>query len=200
MQREPVTPNSAKNRKVAVLSALFVACMVGLAYASVPFYRMFCQVTGFGGTPQRAEAAPEKTVERRMTIRFDANTAASLPWVFEPVQRSLEVKVGEENFAYYRATNKSDHTVTGTAVFNVTPDVTGAYFNKIQCFCFTKQTLKAGESIELPVSFFVDPAIVEDHGLDQLNTITLSYTFYPAGDPATLSSAEKKSSTETNLN
>jgi cytochrome c oxidase assembly protein subunit 11 len=200
MQRAPVTPNSVKNRKVAVLAVLFVAGMVGLAYASVPFYRMFCQVTGFGGTPQRAEAAPEKTVERRMTILFDANTAGSLPWIFEPVQRSLEVKVGEENFAYYRATNKSDHTVTGTAVFNVAPDTAGAYFNKIQCFCFTKQTLKAGESIELPVSFFIDPAIVDDHGFDVVNTITLSYTFYPAGEPDTLSSAEKKPSTETNLN
>jgi cytochrome c oxidase assembly protein subunit 11 len=174
--------------------------MVGLAYASVPLYRMFCQVTGFGGTTQRAEAAPEKTVERRMTILFDANTAGSLPWTFEPVQRSLEVKVGEENFAYYRATNNSDHVVTGSAVFNVTPDTAGAYFNKIQCFCFTKQTLKAGESIELPVSFFVDPAIVEDYGLDNVNTITLSYTFYPAGQSDAVSSAEKKPSTETKLN
>jgi cytochrome c oxidase assembly protein subunit 11 len=200
MQRQPVTPNSAKNRKVAMLSALVVAGMVGLAYASVPLYRMFCQVTGFGGTTQRAEAAPEKSVERRMTILFDANTAGSLPWIFEPVQRSLEVRVGEENFAYYRATNKSSHAVTGSAVFNVTPDTAGAYFNKIQCFCFTKQTLKAGESIELPVSFFVDPAIVEDHGLDKVNTITLSYTFYPAGEPDTISSADKKPSTEINLN
>jgi cytochrome c oxidase assembly protein subunit 11 len=200
MQREPVTPNSAKNRKVALMSALVVAGMVGLAYASVPLYRMFCQVTGFGGTTQRAEAAPEKTVDRRMTILFDANMAGSLPWTFEPVQRSLDIKVGEENFAYYRATNNSDHAVTGSAVFNVTPDTAGAYFNKIQCFCFTEQTLKAGESVEMPVSFFVDPAIVEDHGLDKVSTITLSYTFYPAGEPDTLSSADKKPSTETNLN
>jgi cytochrome c oxidase assembly protein subunit 11 len=200
MPRLPVTPNSAKNRKVAFVSAAVVAGMIGLAYASVPLYRMFCQVTGFGGTTQRAEAAPEKTIDRRMTILFDANTAGSLPWTFEPVQRSLEVKVGEENFAYYRATNKSNHAVTGSAVFNVTPDTAGAYFNKIQCFCFTEQTLKAGESVEMPVSFFVDPAIAEDHGLDKVTTITLSYTFYPAGEPDTLSSAEKKSSTETNLN
>jgi cytochrome c oxidase assembly protein subunit 11 len=200
MQREPVTPNSAKNRKVALMSALVVAGMVGLAYASVPLYRMFCQVTGFGGTTQRAEAAPEKTVDRRMTILFDANMAGSLPWTFEPVQRSLDIKVGEENFAYYRATNNSDHAVTGSAVFNVTPDTAGAYFNKIQCFCFTEQTLKAGESVEMPVSFFVDPAIVEDHGLDKVSTITLSYTFYPAAEPDTLSSADKKPSTETNLN
>lgn len=200
MSRLPVTANSAKNRKVAVLSALLVAGMVGLAYASVPLYRMFCQVTGFGGTTQRAEAAPEKTVERRMTIFFDANTAGSLPWTFEPVQRSLEVKVGEESFAYYRATNKSSHAVTGSAVFNVTPDTAGAYFNKIQCFCFTEQTLKAGESVEMPVSFFVDPAIVEDHGLDKVNAITLSYTFYPVDKPDAVTSAEKKPSTETNLN
>jgi cytochrome c oxidase assembly protein subunit 11 len=200
MPRLPVTPNSAKNRKVALMSAVLVAAMVGLAYASVPLYRLFCQVTGFGGTTQRAEAAPEKTIDRRMTIRFDANTAGSLPWTFEPVQRSLTVKVGEENFAYYRATNRSDHAVTGSAVFNVTPDTAGAYFNKIQCFCFTQQTLKAGESIEMPVSFFVDPAIAEDHGLDQVTTITLSYTFYPAGEPDNVSSAEKKPSTETNLN
>lgn len=200
MRREPVTPNAAKNRKVALVSALVVASMVGLAYASVPLYRLFCQVTGFGGTTQRAEAAPEKTVDRHMTILFDANTAGSLPWTFEPVQRSLTVKVGAENFAYYRATNNSDHAVTGSAVFNVTPDTAGAYFNKIQCFCFTEQTLKAGESVEMPVSFFVDPAIVDDHGLDKVSTITLSYTFYPAGEPDALSSAEKKPSTETNLN
>jgi cytochrome c oxidase assembly protein subunit 11 len=198
MQRIPVTPDSAKNRKVALLFATLVVAMVGLAYASVPLYRIFCQATGFGGTTQRAEAAPQATVDRHMTILFDANTAPSLPWTFEPVQRSLIVKVGEENFAYYRATNMSDHSITGTAVFNVTPDTAGAYFNKIQCFCFTEQTLKPGQSIELPVSFFVDPAIVDDHGMDKVATITLSYTFYPAGEPSNVSSTEKKLSTETN--
>ena len=198
MQRTPVTPDSAKNRKVALLFATLVVAMVGLAYASVPLYRMFCQATGFGGTTQRAEAAPEATIDRHMKIIFDANTAPSLPWTFEPVQRSLIVKVGEENFAYYRATNRADHSITGTAVFNVTPDTAGAYFNKIQCFCFTEQTLKPGQSIELPVSFFVDPAIVDDHGMDKVATITLSYTFYPAGEPSNVSSAEKKPSTETN--
>ncbi|QIG49167.1 cytochrome c oxidase assembly protein [Nordella sp. HKS 07] len=200
MQRTPSTPDTGKNRKVALVSAAVVVGMVGLAYASVPLYRLFCQVTGFGGTTQRAEAAPEKTVDRRMTILFDANTAPSLPWTFEPVQRSLEVKVGEENFAYYRATNNSDHVITGSAVFNVTPDTTGAYFNKIECFCFTQQTLKPGQSIELPVSFFVDPAIVDDRGLDQINTITLSYTFYPSDEPSNVSSTEKKTSTDINLN
>jgi len=199
MQRQPVRPNRAKNRMVAFLSVLFVAAMVGLAYASVPLYRMFCQVTGFGGTTQRAEAAPEKTVDRHMTIRFDANTAPSLPWIFEPVQRTLDVKIGAENFAYYRATNTSDHPITGSAVFNVAPDTAGAYFNKIECFCFTEQTLKPGQSIELPVSFFIDPAIVDDHGMDKLTTITLSYTFYPVDKANSVSSTEK-TSTETNLN
>ncbi|MBK1870468.1 cytochrome c oxidase assembly protein [Taklimakanibacter albus] len=200
MQRTPSTPDSTKNRKVAMIFAAVVVGMVGLAYASVPLYRLFCQVTGFGGTTQRAEAAPSKTVDRRMTILFDANTAGSLPWTFEPVQRSLDVKVGEENFAYYRATNNSDHAITGSAVFNVTPDTTGAYFNKIECFCFTEQTLKPGQTVEMPVSFFIDPAIVDDRGLDKINTITLSYTFYPADEPSNVSSTEKKPSTDTNLN
>ncbi len=200
MQRLPSTPDSTKNRRVALVSAAVVVGMVGLAYASVPLYRLFCQVTGFGGTTQRAEAAPSKTVDRRMTILFDANTAGSLPWTFEPVQRSLDVKVGEENFAYYRATNNSDHAITGSAVFNVTPDTTGAYFNKIECFCFTEQTLKPGQTVEMPVSFFIDPAIVDDRGLDKINTITLSYTFYPADEPSNVSSTEKKPSTDTNLN
>jgi cytochrome c oxidase assembly protein subunit 11 len=200
MQRTPSTPDSDKNRKVAMIFAAVVVGMVGLAYASVPLYRLFCQVTGFGGTTQRAEAAPQKTVDRRMTILFDANTAGSLPWTFEPVQRALDVKVGEENFAYYRATNNSDHAITGSAVFNVTPDTTGAYFNKIECFCFTEQTLKPGQTVEMPVSFFIDPAIVDDRGLDKINTITLSYTFYPADEPSNVSSTEKKPSTDTNLN
>jgi cytochrome c oxidase assembly protein subunit 11 len=198
MQRMPSTPDTNKNRRVAMISAAVVVGMVGLAYASVPLYRLFCQVTGFGGTTQRAEAAPEKTVDRRMTILFDANTAGSLPWTFEPVQRSLEVKVGEENFAYYRATNNSDHAITGSAVFNVTPDTTGAYFNKIECFCFTQQTLKPGQTVEMPVSFFIDPAIVDDRGLDKINTITLSYTFYPSDEPSNVSSTEKKPSTNLN--
>ena len=183
MQRIPVTPDSAKNRKVALLFATLVVAMVGLAYASVPLYRMFCQATGFGGTTQRAESAPEKTVDRRMTIRFDANTAPSLPWIFEPVQRSLGVKVGEENFAYYRATNTSDHTIAGTAVFNVTPDTAGAYFNKIQCFCFTEQTLKPGEEARMPVIFYVDPAFTRDPDTKDISEITLSYTFYPVDQP-----------------
>lgn len=172
------------NLKVAGLAATMAIAMVGLSFASVPLYRMFCQATGFGGTTQRADAAPENAASaRHVTVRFDANTAGSLDWVFEPMQRSMTVKIGEENFAHYRATNISQTSLTGTAVFNVTPPEAGAYFNKIQCFCFTRQTLKAGESVDMPVSFFVDPAILDDDDLKNIATITLSYTFYPADDP-----------------
>jgi cytochrome c oxidase assembly protein subunit 11 len=188
-RREQVVPDARRNRKVAILSAGVVVAMVGLAYASVPLYSLFCQVTGFGGTTQRAETAPDKSIDRVMTIRFDANIAGSLPWVFEPVQRSMDVKVGVENFAYYRATNASSQDVTGTAVFNVTPDIAGAYFNKIQCFCFTEQTLKPGQTIDLPVSYFIDPAIADDRSLDGISTVTLSYTFYPAQKPESVSRA-----------
>jgi cytochrome c oxidase assembly protein subunit 11 len=198
-QREPVIPDARRNRKVATISAGVVVAMIGLAYASVPLYSLFCQVTGFGGTTQRAETAPDKPIDRVMTVRFDANVAGSLPWVFEPVQRSLEVKVGVENFAHYRATNTSSEELTGTAVFNVTPDIAGAYFNKIQCFCFTKQTLTPGQSVDMPVSFFIDPAIADDRGLDKVTTITLSYTFYPADKPGSVSRApELKSASELN--
>lgn len=172
------------NLRVAALSATVALGMVGLSFASVPLYRIFCQVTGFGGTTQRAAAAPQNAAAQFVTVRFDANTAGSLSWMFEPVQRAMKVKIGEENFAHYRAANISDRALTGTAIFNVTPPEAGIYFNKIQCFCFTRQTLKAGESADLPVSFFVDPAILEDADLKKITTITLSYTFYPADDPA----------------
>jgi cytochrome c oxidase assembly protein subunit 11 len=197
--RRTVLPDARGNRKVAVLSAGVAMAMIGLAYASVPLYRLFCQATGFAGTTQRAASAPGQAIDRMMTIRFDSNVAGSLPWAFEPMQRSMDVKVGVENFAHYRATNTSSQEVTGTAVFNVTPNIAGAYFNKIQCFCFTEQTLKPGQTVDRPVSFFVDPAIAEDHGLDSVSTITLSYTFYPVDKPDSVSRApEPKSASEVN--
>lgn len=197
--RKPVIPDARRNRRVALLSGSIAVAMVGLAYASVPLYTLFCQVTGFGGTTQRADQAPDKSIDRMMTIRFDANVAGSLPWIFEPAQRSMEVKVGVENFAHYRATNRSSHDVTGTAVFNVTPLNAGAYFNKIQCFCFTEQTLKPGQSVDMPVSFFVDPSIADDRDLDGVSTITLSYTFYPAKEPGSVSRApEPETASEVN--
>jgi len=177
-----------RNRRVAFGAAGVALAMVGLAYASVPLYRLFCQATGFGGTTQRADQAPAAATDRQMTIRFDANTAASLPWSFHPEQLELTVKVGEQNLAFYKARNLSDREVKGSAVFNVTPGEAGAYFTKVDCFCFTEQRLGPGESLEMPVAFFVDPAIEQDPDMRTLTTITLSYTFYPADENAKLTS------------
>ena len=171
--------SATKNRRVAYTAAGTAVVMVGLAYASVPLYRMFCQATGFGGTTQRAEAAPQKAVDKTVSVRFDANTSGALEWAFHPGQTVLTVKLGEQTMAYYKARNISNRTLTGSAVFNVTPPAAGAYFNKIQCFCFTEQTLEPGESIEMPVSFFVDPGLVKDPDAARIRQITLSYTFYP---------------------
>src|SRR5690606_16832131 len=153
--------------------------MLGLSYAAVPLYAMFCQVTGFAGTTQRAERPSDTVLDRAVTIRFDSNVAQGLGWTFEPVQRKVDVKIGENALAFYRAENTSGRPVTGTATFNVTPEIAGSYFNKIECFCFQEQRLEPGESVDMPVSFFVDPAILEDETASHLTQITLSYTFYP---------------------
>jgi cytochrome c oxidase assembly protein subunit 11 len=182
-------PNPAKNLRVAIIAASVAAGMVGMSYAAVPLYRLFCQVTGFGGTTQRAEAAPVQASEKTVSVRFDANTSGNLAWAFHPVQTSMTVKVGEQNMAYYKATNISDRPLTGSAVFNVTPPQAGAYFNKIQCFCFTEQTLEPGQSIEMPVSYFVDPDMLEDPDAAGIKEITLSYTFYPVDKPKAVSEA-----------
>ena len=150
MKRAAVIPNSRKNLRVAAIAGSAVIGMLGLAYASVPLYSMFCAATGFGGTTQRAVAAPEAPTGKFITIRFDANTAASLGWNFHPAQPVMKVRIGEQNLAHYSATNTSAKTLTGTASFNVTPAEAGAYFNKIECFCFTEQTLKPGEPADLP--------------------------------------------------
>lgn len=182
-------PNPAKNLRVAVIAAGVALGMVGMSYAAVPLYRLFCQVTGFGGTTQRAEAAPAQASEKTVSVRFDANTSGNLAWSFHPVQTAMTVKVGEQNMAYYKATNISDRPVTGSAVFNVTPPQAGAYFNKIQCFCFTEQTLEPGQSIEMPVSYFVDPDMLDDPDAAGIKEITLSYTFYPVDKPKAVSEA-----------
>ena len=170
---------NTKNLRIAVTALGISVGMLGLAYASVPLYRIFCQVTGFGGTTQRADAAPQRATTTPISVRFDANTSSKLNWAFHAVQPTMTVKIGEQNMAYFRAKNISDEVLTGSAVFNVTPPTAGIYFNKIQCFCFTEQTLKPGESIDMPVVFFLDPAMVEDADLDEVSTITLSYTFFP---------------------
>jgi cytochrome c oxidase assembly protein subunit 11 len=163
----------------AAACAVFVAAMVGMAFAAVPFYQLFCQITGLAGTTQRADAAPEAALARDVSVRFDANVGNGLGWSFRPLTRSVSIKVGEVGEAVFVAENRTGEPTTGTAVFNVTPLEAGAYFNKIACFCFDEQTLQPGERLEMPVTFFVDPAIAEDGDMDSVRTITLSYTFYP---------------------
>ena len=177
---KPVVPNATKNLRVAFAAGAMFVAMVGLAYASVPLYKIFCQQTGFGGTTQRAAKAPDEATQQFINVRFDTNTASELNWRFQPKQTVMRVKIGEQNMAYFEATNMASHENTGSAVYNVSPPLAGAYFDKIQCFCFTKQTIKSGESVEFPVSFFVDPDILKDAGAKSIDEITLSYTFYPA--------------------
>jgi cytochrome c oxidase assembly protein subunit 11 len=186
-----VVINPAKNRRVAFMAAAVFVAMVGAAYASVPLYKIFCQKTGFGGTTQRAEKAPDKATDQTISIRFDANVSSELNWRFRPKQTVMQVKIGEQNMAYFEATNLSDTEKTGSAVYNVSPTIAGAYFDKIQCFCFSKQVLKPGESAEFPVVFFVDPAILKDADGRGVEEITLSYTFY-AADSAKLAEAQAK--------
>ena len=182
-------PVQKSNARVALIAALVAAGMLALGFAAVPLYRIFCQVTGFAGTTQRATtgdaAAAEKagaTVGATVSVRFDANVDANLPWTFRPEQVTKTVKLGQRQMAFYYARNNSDVPVTGQASFNVSPDQTGAYFNKVQCFCFTEQTLQPGEEVHMPVLFFVDPSIAQDPDAAPVQQITLSYTFHRAPD------------------
>ncbi|MGQ0558318.1 MAG: cytochrome c oxidase assembly protein [Sphingosinicella sp.] len=171
-------------RRTAFLAALLAFSMGGLAFASVPLYRLFCEVTGLGGTTQRAEAsAVPGPVGESISVRFDANVSRALPWRFAPEQRRQEVAIGARTIAFYSARNLSARPVTGTATFNVTPSAAGRYFSKIQCFCFTEQLLQPGEEMRMPVVFFVDPAILRDPQARSISEITLSYTFYPVDRP-----------------
>lgn len=173
-----------RHRRVATYAASGALVMLALAFASVPLYRIFCQVTGFGGTTQRAEQPSTRTIDKRITVRFDGNVSGGLAWSFEPVKRTMDMKLGENRIAVYRAKNVSDKPLTGTASFNVAPESAGAYFNKIECFCFVEQTLKPGEEIEMPVSFYVDPEFAKNRATRGISQITLSYTFYPSGETA----------------
>jgi len=166
-----------RNKNVALLLAIFVAGMVGLAFAAVPLYQMFCQVTGYGGTTQVADANPKGVIAREMTVRFDSNVDRALPWTVEPASPITD-RIGTVDTVNFIATNTSDKPITGQAIFNVTPDLAGLYFNKIECFCFTEQTLQPGETVEMPIVFFVDPDLDDDHDLATVREITLSYTFY----------------------
>ena len=182
-----MTDIARKNGRTAAIFSLVVAAMVGLAFASVPLYRIFCQVTGFAGTTQRSEAAPGAVVGKIISVRFDSNTSTALPWEFKPEKHVQRVAIGARQMAFYTARNLSDKAITGTATFNVTPTQAGPYFSKIQCFCFTEQTLKPGEEMRMPVVFYVDPKILETPYGREIDEITLSYTFYP------VDSADKQS-------
>lgn len=179
------------NARVGIYAALFALAMLGMGYAAVPLYEMFCQVTGFGGTTQRAtegealaaQQAGAKVAGATVSVRFDANVDADMPWTFKPEQVTQTVKLGQRQMAFYYAKNNSDRPVTGTASFNVSPVQTGQYFNKIQCFCFTDQTLQPGQEVVMPVLFFVDPAIRQDANAAPVEQITLSYTFHRSDGP-----------------
>jgi len=183
---------TAQNKKlkrdviVAGACGVFVACMVGAAFAAVPFYNWFCRTTGFGGTPQIAEksAGPVQVLDRTIYIRFDSNVAPGLPWLFQPEQNEIKLRIGEVATVHYKVINEAARTITAQAAYNVSPPTVGGYFTKINCFCFTQQTMKPGETREMTVVFYVDPSIVKDHDQDDLNTITLSYTFYRQAEPA----------------
>lgn len=174
-----------RERQIVLTCAGIVIGMIGMAYAAVPLYDLFCRVTGYGGTTQQAEHVSDIILDRMMTVRFDANTARDLPWGFRPQQVKVDLKVGEDGVAFYTAENLSDHPIVGTATYNVTPQKAGVYFAKIQCFCFTEQVLMPGEKIDMPVTFFVDPAIADDPDMDDVSTITLSYTFFEKTNPTT---------------
>jgi cytochrome c oxidase assembly protein subunit 11 len=181
------TPDTSSQRRnhiiVATACGVFVAAMVGAAYAAVPLYNWFCRTTGFGGTTQVATAAPSHILDRKLKIRFDGNVAGGLPWRFEPEQNSIEVRIGEVVTVSYSVINESARETVGVASYNVSPPTAGIYFSKINCFCFTDQRLKAGEKRDMTVVFFVDPELVKDWEQDRLDTITLSYTMYPARQP-----------------
>ncbi len=179
-----MTAIAQKNTRTALSMALIVAAMIGLAFASVPLYRLFCELTGMDGTPQRAERAPG-AIAGAVGVRFDANVHPGLPWRFEPVQTTVRIAPGARTQVLYRSKNLAARPTSGHAVFNVSPAQAGKYFNKIECFCFTEQTLKAGETVDMPVIFFVDPAIATDPDTKGIDEITLSYTFYPVESAGT---------------
>jgi cytochrome c oxidase assembly protein subunit 11 len=181
--RQPEKKPLRRDVMVAACCGALVASMVGAAYAAVPFYTWFCQTTGFGGTTQVAEKAPDHVLGRTLTIRFDSNVTPGLPWKFQPEQNAIQVRIGEVATVHYKVVNEAAREIAGQAAYNVSPPTVGAYFDKINCFCFTEQRLKAGESREMTVVFYVDPSIVKDHDQDDLNTITLSYTFYRLREP-----------------
>lgn len=178
--------SDSRNRKTGMLVAAAALAMVGLSFAAVPAYRAFCQVTGWGGTTQRADAGADEILDRAITIRFDASTGEGLNWRFKPEQASQTLRIGETGLAFFEAENLSSAPVTGRATFNVSPSKAGIYFKKIECFCFTEQVLQPGEKVSMPVTYFIDPALAANSQLDDVQTVTLAYTFFSwddAGSP-----------------
>ncbi len=190
-------PRRGGNKLLAFGLLAMTAGMVGLSFAAVPLYRIFCQTTGYAGTTQRANAAPKSVLDREITVSFDANVSSDLGWSFHPVQRRLKLKIGENKLAFFKAVNLTDKTLTGSATFNVTPEAAGSYFDKIQCFCFTEQTLGPRQEADMPVSFFIDPAIMDDPDANRIEEITLSYTFFKVDKPdqSVLAPSDKGAST-----
>ncbi|MEZ5922275.1 MAG: cytochrome c oxidase assembly protein [Parvularculaceae bacterium] len=172
-----------RNRTAALIALSMSGGMLALSFAAVPLYRAFCQVTGFDGTTQRAEQAADRVVARKITVRFDSTTDPGLPWLFKPMQVDQTIHIGETGLAYFEAKNLTDRPITGKASYNVSPAKMGVYFKKIQCFCFDEQTLAPGEDVKMPVTYFIDPKIVDDPDLDDVQTVTLAYTFFPWDDP-----------------
>jgi cytochrome c oxidase assembly protein subunit 11 len=180
-----VVADPRRNRRTALSMAMFAAGMLGLGYAAVPLYDLFCRVTGFGGTTQRvdeAQAATIKVLDQKMSVRFDGNVDRGMPWKFGPEQVTQEVRIGQRTMAFYKARNMGDKPVTGVASFNVAPDIAGKYFNKVHCFCFNQQTLQPGQEVDMPVQYYVDPAILNDPDAKGIEQITLSYTFHVSAD------------------
>lgn len=182
MKREP-SPLQRKNQRVALIAASVFVLMVGASFAAVPLYTLFCKMTGYGGTTQRAVAAPKQILDRKITVRFDTNVAPGSPLVFTPDERTKTVRIGETGLAFFKVTNPTDRPVYAVAAYNVVPQLTGLYFKKLECFCFQQREFAPGESIELPMVFFVDPEIVNNRDTESVEQIVLSYTYFPVGAP-----------------
>lgn len=190
--------SDTKNRKLAFSLLALVTSMLMLSFAAVPFYNWFCRVTGFGGVTQQAEAPSDRVLDRTIKVRFDGSLEKGMPWEFKPVVREMELKIGETGLAFYEAYNPTDQAIAGTASFNVYPYSAGAYFTKIDCFCFEMQVLQPGERVQMPVTFYVDPEIVEDIEAKYVKSITLSYTFHVTDLPSEQASLARPADSQVN--
>lgn len=197
-QTQPISFNLDPNIRIVLICIAVIVGMVGLAYASVPLYNIFCRVTGYGGTTQEVDQYADVILARKMAIQFDSSLAQNMPWDFAPKQHSMTLQIGEGGLAFYSAHNPTSRPIVGRATYNVTPQKAGPYFAKVDCFCFTEQVLMPGETVEMPVTFFVDPALADDPHMDEVSTITLSYTFFEATDYSE-DSAEKIAAFEQRL-